>query len=38
MDKKKKTEHIPRTKEDLKIEKDSPKINSVLSSIVKKTN
>jgi hypothetical protein len=36
MDKKKKTEHIPRPKEDLKIEKDAPKFNSVLSAIVKK--
>lgn len=33
----KKTEHIPRPKEDLKIEKDAPKFNSVLSAFVKPT-
>ena len=37
MDKNKKTEHIPRPKEDVKIDKDAPKFNSVLSSFVKKT-
>jgi hypothetical protein len=37
MDKKKKTEHIPRPKEDVKIEKSEPKFNEALSSFVKKT-
>jgi len=34
---KKKEEHIPRPEKDVKIEKDAPKFNSVLSSFVKKT-
>ena len=37
MDKKKKTEHIPRPKEDVKIDKSEPKFNQALSSFVKKT-
>lgn len=37
MDKKKKTEHIPRPKEDVKIDKSEPKFNEALSSFVKKT-
>ena len=35
MDKKKKTEHIPRPKEDVKIDKTEPKFNSALSAFVK---
>lgn len=35
--KKKKEEHIPRPKEDVKIDKSEPKFNEALSSFVKKT-
>lgn len=34
---KKKEEHIPRPKEDVKIDKSEPKFNEALSSFVKKT-
>ena len=34
---KKKTEHVPRPKEDVKIDKSEPKFNEALSSFVKKT-
>jgi hypothetical protein len=37
MDKKKKTEHIPRPEKDVKIDKTEPKFNQALSSFVKKT-
>lgn len=38
MDKKpKKTEDIPRPKKDVRIEKEAPKFNEVLSAFVKKT-
>jgi len=37
MDKKKKDEHIPRPKEDVKIDKTEPKFNEALSSFVKAT-
>lgn len=37
MDKKKKTEHIPRPKEDVKIDKEEPKFNEALSSFLKST-
>ena len=36
MDKKKKRGEIPKPKEDIRIEKDKPKFNSVLSNIVNK--
>lgn len=35
MDKKKKSEHIPRPKEDVKIDKLEPKFNEAISSFVK---
>jgi len=37
MDKKKKTEHIPRPKEDVKIDKTEPKFNEALSLFLKGT-
>lgn len=35
MGKKEKTEHIPRPKEDVKIDKTEPKFNQALSSFLK---
>lgn len=37
MDKKKKTEHIPRPEKDVKIDKTEPKFNEALSSFLKAT-